>query len=185
LVVTSSGDGTVRVWKNGLAIRIMQPPLDLKAVTSLQQGEKYSVVIDPTKLMAECPAIHSLFVIPGQDSRILIVPRSSTAFLVNLEGTVLQAFSTETKEAIFYAATVTASVVYLASSTNDCLIFSLQTGKLLHTIHNFSLDSTSKTNNDQRIAEISALIHHPFKPSTLAAYSNDKTQKKGLLTVWK
>jgi hypothetical protein len=55
----------------------------------------------------------------------------------------------------------------------------------LQSIHDFAIDSTSKTNNDSRVAEISALIHHPFKSSTVAAYSNDKTQKKGVLTIWK
>jgi len=65
------------------------------------------------------------------------------------------------------------------------MVFSLRTGKLLQTISQFGPDSTSKTNNDRRVAEISALVHHPFKPSVLAAYSNDKTQKKGVLTIWK
>lgn len=183
-VITSSADGTVRVWNKGLAIRILQPPSDFKSVTALEREKISTIVVDPTQVMAECPAIHSLLMIPGEESRMLMVPRSSTAFLINLEGAVLQVFNTESSESIFLAASVTVSVVYLASSTGDCLVFSLQTGKLLQTIHNFSLDSTSKT-NEHRTAEISALIHHPFKPSILAAYSNDKTQKKGVLTVWK
>jgi WD40 repeat protein len=183
-VVTSSADGTVRVWNKGLAIRIIQPPSDLKSVTALQRGKMFSMVVDPTQVMAECPAIHSLLVVPGEESRMLMIPRASTAFLVNLEGTVLQVYNAESSESVFLAASLTVSVVYFASSTGDCLVFSLQTGKLLQTIHNFALDSTSKT-NEHRTAEISALIHHPFKPSILAAYSNDKTQKKGVLTVWK
>ncbi|MGK3745294.1 MAG: WD40 repeat protein [Bacillariaceae sp.] len=183
-VVTSSADGTVRVWNKGLAIRIIQPPSDLKSVTAPQRGKMFSMVVDPTQVLAECPAIHSLLVVPGEESRMLMIPRASTAFLVNLEGTVLQVYNAESSESVFLAASLTVSVVYLASSTGDCLVFSLQTGKLLQTIHNFALDSTSKT-NEHRTAEISALIHHPFKPSILAAYSNDKTQKKGVLTVWK
>ncbi|OEU10153.1 WD40 repeat-like protein [Fragilariopsis cylindrus CCMP1102] len=162
-VVTSSADGTVRVWN---------------------KGKMFSMVVDPTQVMAECPAIHSLLVVPGEESRMLMIPRAFTAFLVNLEGTVLQVYNAESSESVFLAASLTVSVVYLASSTGDCLVFSLQTGKLLQTIHNFALDSTSKT-NEHRTAEISALIHHPYKPSILAAYSNDKTQKKGVLTVWK
>jgi len=183
-VITSSADGTVRVWNKGLTIRILQPPSDLKSVTALEREKHFTIVVDPTQVMAECPAIHSLLIIPGEESRILMVPRSSTAFLLNLEGALLQVFNTESSEFIFLAASVTVSVVYLVSSTGDCLVFSLQTGKLLQTIHNFALDSTSKT-NEHRTAEISALIHHPFKPSILAAFSNDKTQKKGVLTVWK
>lgn len=153
-------------------------------MAALEREKRFTIVVDPTQVMAECPAIHSLLMIPGEESRMLMVPRSATAFLINLEGTVLQVFNTESSESIFLAASVTVSVVYLVSSTGDCLVFSLQTGKLLQTIHNFALASTSKT-NEHRTAEISALIHHPFKPSILAAYSNDKTQKKGVLTVWK
>jgi len=141
--------------------------------------------IDPTQVMTECPSIHSILLVPGEESRILLVPRSSMAFLVNLEGSVLQLYNSGNPEVIFLAATITASVVFLASSTGECLVFSLRTGKLLQTIHDFALDSTSKINNSNRVAEISDMTHHPFKPSVLAAYSNDKTQKKGVLTVWK
>eukprot|EP00536_Pseudo-nitzschia_multiseries_P017412 jgi/Psemu1/314469/fgenesh1_kg.1539_\ len=182
-VVTSSADGTVRIWKKGLVVRILQPPPDYDS--RLLFGKAFSLVVDPTLLRTECPAIHTTLQVPGEERRMLVVPRSSTAFLVNLEGTVLQLFRSESKEAEFLAATITASTVYLASSTGHCLVFSLRTGKLLQSIHDFAPDSTSKTTNDRRVAEISALIHHPFKPSVLAAYSNDKTQKKGQLTIWK
>ncbi len=183
-VVTSSADGTVRVWKKGLMIRILQPPSNYQKSFQLNE-QPVSLVVDPTVVRTECPAIHSILQVPGEESRMVMVPRSSTAFLTNLEGMVLQVYQSESPEAVFLAASITTSVVYLASSTGNCLVFSLRTGKLLQSIHDFALDSTSKTSNDRRVAEISALIHHPFKPSTLAAYSNDKTQKKGVLTIWK
>ena len=183
-IVTSSADGTVRVWKKGLMIRILQPPPDYLKSIQLK-GKSLSLVVDQTSVRTECPAIHSIAQIPGEDSRMLIVPRSSTAFLVNLQGTVLQVYNSESSEAVFLAGSITSKLVYLASSTGHCLVFSLRTGKFLQSIRDFALDSTSKTNNERRAAEISALIHHPFKPSTLAAFSNDKTQKKGVLTVWK
>ncbi len=183
-VVTSSADGTVRVWKKGLMVRILQPPTNYGNSVGLH-GQSVSLVVDPTTVRTECPAIHSMLQVPGEENRFLFVPRSSTAFLTNLEGMVLQTYNSESPEAFFLAASITASVVYLASSTGNCLVFSLRTGKLLQSIHDFALDSTSKTSNDRRVAEISTLIHHPYKPSTLAAYSNDKTQKKGVLTIWK
>ena len=183
-VVTSSADGTVRVWKKGLIVRILQPPPDYLKAFQLK-GQSFSLVVDPTTVRTECPAIHSILQIPGEESRMLVVPRSSAAFLTNLEGTVLQVYNSESPEAVFLAASITTSVVYLASSTGNCLIFSLRTGKLLQSIHEFAIDSTAKTSNESRVAEISGLIHHPFKSSTLAAFSNDKTQKKGVLTVWK
>jgi len=183
-VVTSSADGTVRIWKKGLAIRILQPPSDY--TKSIQQKDKpFSLSVDPTLVRTECPAIHTTLQVPGEESRMLVVPRSSTAYLVDLEGTVLQLFHSESQDAVFLAAAITTSTVYLASSTGHCMVFSLRTGKFLQSIHDFAVDSTAKTTNDRRVAEISALIHHPFKPSVLAAYSNDKTQKKGQLTIWK
>ena len=183
-VLTASADGTVRVWKNGLMTRILQPPWE--SLNSSQfKGKIMSLIVDPTVVRTECPAIHTIMQIPGEESRFLMVPRSSTAFLTNLEGRVLQVYNSENLEAFFQAASITNSLVYLASSTGNCLVFSLRSGKLLQSIHNFALDSTSRTNNDRRVAEISALVRHPFKSSTLAAYSNDKTQKKGVLTIWK
>ena len=183
-VVTSSADGTVRIWKKGLMIRILQPPSDYQKSFQLQ-GESFSLVVDPTIVRSECPVIHSVVLVPGEESRMLVVPRSSTAFLVNLEGTVLQVYNSDGPEAVFLAASITTSAVYLLSTTGNCLVFSLRTGKLVQTIYDFAKDSTAKTSNDRRVAEISSLIHHPFKPSTLAAFSNDKTQKKGVLTIWK
>jgi WD40 repeat-containing protein SMU1 len=186
-VVTSSADGTMRVWKKGLQIRILQPPCDLNTTTNLLKSKKsFSLRVDPTQVFTECPAIHTLLPIPGEESQMIIVPRSSTAFLINLEGDVLQVFQAETPEVKFLSATVTASVVYFATSKGNCLCFSIRNGKLLETIRDFTvLDSTSKTNSDHRVAEVSSMIHHPFKPSLLAAFSNNKTQKKGVLTVWR
>lgn len=181
-VVTSSADGTVRLWQKGLTIRILQPTPNLQSST---EGKHYSIVVDPTMLLSECPAIHTVVPIPGEESRMLVVPRYSVAYLVNVDGNVLQIYEADTLDTIFVAATVTSTVAYLATVNGDCLVFSLSNGKLLQTIREFALDSTSKTNTDHRLAEISSLIHHPFKPSILAAFSNDKTQKKGVLTVWK
>jgi WD40 repeat protein len=181
-VVTSSADGTVRLWQKGLSIRILQPTPYLRPPT----GEKpYSIVVDPIQIQYECPAVHTVSPIPGEESRMLVVSRSSVAYLVNVEGNVLQEYKGETDDSIFVAATVTPTLAYIATAKGDCLVFSVSTGKLIHTIREFALDSTSKTNTDHRLAEIASLTHHPSKPSILAAFSNDKTQKKGVLTVWK
>ncbi|KAL3912198.1 MAG: hypothetical protein SGILL_006978, partial [Bacillariaceae sp.] len=180
-VVTASADGTVRLWQKGSAIRVLQPPRDLSLV-----NRNFSLTVDPTALMSESPGIHTAAPVPGDESRILVVPRSSEAFLVDLEGSVLQCFRTGFPETVFVSATVTANVAYLVTAPKgDCLVFSLRNGKLLKTITNFSTSSVTKTNTEHRIAEISSIVHHPFKPSILASFSNDKTQKKGILAVWK
>ncbi|KAG7370744.1 WD40 repeat-containing protein [Nitzschia inconspicua] len=182
LVVTASADGTVRIWQHGMVKRILQPPRDLVA---MKDGKLQSILVDPTEVVAECSGIHTLIPIPGDESRMLIVPRSSIAFLVDIEGTVLQIYQADNPETEFLSGTVTSCVTYLVSSNGDCLVYSLRRGTLLKTIRDFALDSTAKTNTEQRRAEISSMIHHPFKRSLIAAFSNDKTQKKGVLTVWK
>lgn len=187
-VVTASADGTVRVWQNGIGIRILQPPRgsDLHpSAAKLPSGKKLSLTVDGTQIFSEGPGIHSMFPIPGEESRILVVPRSAVAFLVNLQGLVLQLYQADSLETQFLSATVTSTVAYLVTSKGDCLVFSIRSGKLVKTIREFALDSTSKTNTEHRVAEISSVVHHPFKSSILAAFSNDKTQKKGVLTIWK
>jgi hypothetical protein len=181
-VVTASADGTVRIWQHGMVKRILQPPKD---AASMKPGQLQSLIVEPTYILSDCPGINTLIPIPGDESRMLIVPRSSVAFLVDLQGTVLQVYPADNPETEFLSGTVTSYVTYLVSSKGDCLVYSLRSGRLLKTIREFSIDSTTKISSGQRIAEISAVIHHPFKPSVLAAFSNDKTQKKGVLTVWK
>lgn len=181
-VVTSSADGTVRLWQKGLAIRILQPTPDLRPPTG---DTPYSIVVDAVQIQHGCPAVHTVSPIPGEESRMLVVSRSAVAYLVNIEGKVLQEYKADTADSIFVAATVTSKLAYLATAKGDCLVFSIAKGKLLHTIREFALDSTSKTSTDHRMAEIVSLIHHPSKPTVLAAFSNDKTQKKGVLAVWK
>jgi WD40 repeat-containing protein SMU1 len=183
-VVTASADGTVRLWQKGITVRILQPPRDIKTI-NLKSEKAFSLTVDHTAITSECPGIHTVAPVPGDESRILIVARSPEAFLVSLEGMVLQLYQTDVPETVFLAATVTANVVYLVTSKGDCLIFSLRNGKLVKTVREFALDSTTKTNSEQRTAEISTIIHHPTKPSIIATFSNDKTQKKGILAVWK
>ena len=98
------------------------------------------------------------------------------------------------------AACISTSWVYLVSQKGDCLVFRIQKGTLEQTIHEFAMQSTSKSTSSSSATdddggggggdgvrpsvEVTQLIHHPFR-STIAAWSNDKTQKRGVLTVWK
>jgi WD40 repeat-containing protein SMU1 len=175
-VVTSSADGTVRLWQQGQCRRIFQPPPqhDSSSATT-------SLLVDPTGIRTESPAIHTAIPIPNSNN-LLVVPRSSTAYLVDFEGTVVQRYQAETPDHLFCAACVSHSWVYLCTVTH-CLVYSLAKGTLHKTIRDFGTDSTAKTTG-VNAAELTHVLHHPFKP-LLAAFSNDKTQKKGVLTVWK
>lgn len=181
-ILTGSADGTVRLWQKGQCLRILQPKPKLK-----------SFLTDTTTLLTENPAIHTVLAIPNEN-KILLVPRSSSAFLVDLEGKVLQSYSCGHDD-VFLAACISASWVYMVTQKGNCLVFRIHKGTLEQTIHEFSVQSTSKTSTTTTTSsttttthntpvEVTTLIHHPFR-STIAAFSNDKTQKKGILSVWK
>jgi WD40 repeat-containing protein SMU1 len=175
-IVTGSADGTVRLWQKGVCIRILQANSSTK-----------SFVVDATSLFTENPAIHTVLSIPNQN-QLLMVPRASTAYLVNLEGRVLQRYECGNDD-VFLAACISRSWVYLATQNGDCLVFRIHKGTLESTIREFSMRSTSKattgaSSNSGSTIEVTQLLHHPFK-SIIAGFSNDKTQKRGVLTVWK
>ena len=170
LIVTSAADGTVRVWQQGQSLRIFQP-----------NSNPESLVVDPTRLLPESPAIHT--VLCTIHNELVVVPRSSKAYLTNLNGNVLQIFQADSKDTVFSAAAICPSWVYLTTQDGHCLVFSYK-GVLQQTIRNFGPDSTSKTTSGEGSVEVTSLLHHPFQP-IIAAFSNDKTQKRGVLTVWK
>lgn len=174
-VVSGSADGTVRLWQKGVCIRILQ-----------SNSHSKSFVADATALLTETPAVHTVLPIVNQN-QLLMVPRASTAYLVNLEGRVIQRYESGSDD-VFLAACISTSWVYLVTQKGDCLVFRIQKGTLETTIREFSVRSTSKTNSSSGGAissvEVTQLLHHPFK-SIIAGFSNDKTQKRGILTVWK
>eukprot|EP00934_Nitzschia_sp_Nitz4_P008838 Nitzschia sp. Nitz4//scaffold99_size76975//28182//29987//NITZ4_005573-RA/size76975-processed-gene-0.48-mRNA-1//1//CDS//3329560841//8828//frame0 len=171
-VVTSSADGTVRLWQHGQSLQIWQPSLNTP-----------SLVVDPTGVLPESPAIHTVLTIPSKN-QVVVVPRSSTAYIVSMNGSVVHTLSTNKPDVTFVAAAVCHNGIYLATTSNDCWVFGLD-GRWIHTIAEFGSDSTSKTTgSSSKYAEVSQMIHHPTQP-VLVAFSNDKTQKKGILAVWK
>lgn len=179
-ILTSSADGTVRLWKHGQCEMIWQPQNN--------PSDGASLVVDPTGLLTESPVIVSACVVPSHPSQVLVVPRSTTAYLVNVDdGTILERYSMKPsqEDVVYCAATVTADWVYLCTTGNECLVFRLHNGgRLEQSIRDFAKDSTSPASSSATVPEISQLIPHPHKP-ILAAFSNDKTQKKGVLAVWK
>lgn len=184
LVVTGSADGSVRIWQQGNCMRIFQPQRSPSAK---------SLMVDATQLQTDEPAIHTILTVPNRDQQggkqnlMLVVPRSSTAYLVTLEGRVVQTYSGASEKDVFLAACISHSFVYLATQKGECLVFRLFKGTLEKTIYEFALQSTAKSadGGDSKVAvEITQLLHHPFR-SILGAFSNDKTQKKGILAVWK
>ena len=81
--------------------------------------------------------------------------------------------------------------LYVVTERGSCHVFHVSTGKLERSISDFGLESTSSTKQKSGatetlsgIAEITGMIHHPHK-GIVAAFSNDKKQKRGIVTLWK
>ena len=121
---------------------------------------------------------------------MIIVPRGHCAFLVDFQGTVLRTFQDTVSvggSRLFVAATVSPSNHWLYAVTEEgvCCVFDIATGKLEKSLRSFAAETTSKAKDGSKfIPEISEIVHHP-KKGILAAFSNNKGQKKGQLVLWK
>ncbi|CAB9499007.1 repeat-containing protein SMU1 [Seminavis robusta] len=184
-VVTSSADGTVRIWsaKTLQVIRALRP-VSLGDVLS---AVKTSVTVNQQSDLTSggSPAIHSVLYLHTPADTMIIVPRGKRAFLVNFQGTVLRTFDDDTGK-VFVAATVSPSNHWLYCVTEEgiCCVFDIASGKLEKSIRSFGEETTSKSKDGGVRAEITQLVHHPQK-GILAAFSNNKGQKKGQLVLWK
>jgi WD40 repeat-containing protein SMU1 len=172
-VATSSGDGTVRIWNQstGEVLNILQP----RDHFAVGQSMVVNTFTDGTDAMP----VNT--VISLQTTKLLIVPRSTVAFVVNLEGTVEQRFVTPS---VMVAAAVSLSrhTLCAVQENSECAVFHVKTGELVSSIRDFGTQG-SRTKDSQG-AEISAMLYHPYK-HILGAFSNDKRQSKGKLVLWK
>jgi WD40 repeat-containing protein SMU1 len=177
LVVTGSGDGTVRLWngKTSEVIRALRPSSDSS-----------SIVVDPLQQAAtDSPAVAVVLPLHTPPNTMILVPRCTEACLVNYQGIVLRRFVQDNTKEVFVAATVSSSnrALYAVREDGVCCVFDVSTGELTQTIRDFGSESTRRTKED-RPAEISAILYHPNK-NIIASFSNDKGQKKGQLVLWK
>jgi WD40 repeat-containing protein SMU1 len=189
-VVTSSADGTVRLWnaKTSEALRVFRP-VSLGDSMSVKGS---SLVVDHrsdlTSGAGGSPAVHTVLHLHTPADSMIVVPRGLRAFLVDYHGTVWRTFEDNGSAGkLFVAATVSPSNHWLYCVNEDgvCCIFDIVTGKLEKSIRNFGEETTAKSKDGgAQCAEITAIVHHPHK-GILAAFSNDKVQKKGQLVLWK
>lgn len=178
IIVTGSGDGTVRIWngRTSEVIRVLRPS---SVATS-------AIVVDTQQMLSDCPAIVTVVPLHTPPNSMIIVPRTTEACLVNYHGYVLKRFRLDKrKDASFLAATVSSTnrTLFVVSDDGVCSIFDVASGDLRKTIDDFGYESSRSSDKDKPV-EISAVIAHPHK-NILAAFSNDKNQKKGRLVLWK
>jgi WD40 repeat-containing protein SMU1 len=187
LVVTSSGDGTVRLWnaKSSETIRVLRP----QSLGKLLSVVGSSIVVDHMTSVGDerSPVVHTVVPLHTPINTMIVVPRGMRAFLVNYQGVVLQTFSADIAQGkVFVAAAVSPCnrSLYAVQDDGVCWAFDLTTGEMLQTIRDFGAESTSHAKGSLQVAEISSLIHHPHK-HIFGAFSNDKGQKRGKLVLWK
>jgi WD40 repeat-containing protein SMU1 len=222
LVVTGSLDGTIRIWHGTTAeaLRVLQPSSSASLVVRSSGLQELKINTNP--------AIVAVLQLPSygtgqrQQQRMIVVPRSTEAIMIDFMGTVMQRYSTagsgivatsnststakemaasittQNDEDLFVAACTSPSQkwLYVVTEQGLCHVFEVNTGQWERTIREFALESTSRrksksdledTSSQGRkfgLPEITGLIHHPHK-GIVAAFSNDKTQKRGLVTLWK
>jgi WD40 repeat-containing protein SMU1 len=190
-VVTSSADATVRIWdaKTSEVLRVLRPVSLGETLTPIGASIVVDHRSDLTSGAGGCPAIHTVLQLHTPADAMIIVPRGLRAFLVNFQGSVIRTFQDNVSIGgkVFVAATVSPSNHWLYCITEDgiCCVFDILTGKIEKSLRNFGEETTSKSKDGSKSsAEISGLVHHPHK-GVLAAFSNDKGQKKGQLVLWK
>jgi WD40 repeat-containing protein SMU1 len=184
-VISGAADGTVRIWdgKSAEIIHVLRPVSlgnDISAAGS-------SILKDcqaDSSSEGGSPNVHSVLPLHTPNMSMIIVPRGSRAFLSDYRGRIVRTFDVDSSGKVFVVASVSPSNrwLYAATDSGTCCIFDVQTGSLEKTIRDFASSGTSPSSSAD--AELSGLVHHPLK-GIVAAFSNDKTQKRGLVTLWK
>ena len=187
-VVTASADGTARIWDHRSAETLsVLRPVSVGKHKSLTPVGASIVCTDTSSVAAGCPNLHTVLALHQPSGAMILVPRGSRAFLVSKSGTVLQTYDVEGKSTGVELVTATVSPsnqwLYVATSDGDLCVYDVSEGTLVGTIQDFAADST-KGGSKTSIPELSALFQHPHK-GIIGTFSNDKGQRKGLLTIWK
>ncbi|BBH05222.1 transducin family protein / WD-40 repeat family protein [Prunus dulcis] len=140
-VITASSDGTVKVW-------------DLKTTDCLQTFKP------PPPLKGTDAAVNSVHLYPKNTDHIIVCNRTSSIYVMTLQGQVVKSFSSGKKEGgDFLAACVSPKGEWIYCVGED----SNQSGKLEHL-----MKVHEKT--------VIGLTHHPHR-NLLATYSEDCTMK--------
>jgi WD40 repeat-containing protein SMU1 len=171
----------------------------------------HSVLIVPRHVRAYlCDArgtVLRCFDVPVDSSKTIVTAPGTTA-------TAMARTKTSPPPAVFVAATVSSCNRWLYAVTEDgaCHIFDVTTGELERSLLHFGACSTTSSSSSSSSAkgvddatdhgttttaatasttiaakappELSSIIYHPHS-DLIAAFSNDKNQRKGKLVVWR
>ncbi|KAL7543243.1 hypothetical protein ACHAXR_012597 [Thalassiosira sp. AJA248-18] len=176
-VVTASADGSVRVWDGRTAepVREITPPIPTSA----------NAVIDDKDSIVGSKSIHTVVHLHSPSNTMIVIPRADRAYLMSYSGAVLRVFTRDDVQGTeFLAAAVSTSNQWLFVAADDgkCVVFDVNTGKVEKIIRSFAEECSS--GRGEKVCEMSGLVCHPSR-GFVGGYSNDKGQKRGILTLWK
>ena len=176
-VVTASADGSVRLWNGRTAepVREITPPIPTSANATIH--DKDSIV--------SSKSIHTVAHLHSPANTMIVVPRADRAYLMSYSGAVLRTYARDDVQGSeFLAAAVSPSNQWLFVAANDgnCVVFDVNTGSVEKIMRSFAEECSS--GRGDKACEISGLVCHPTR-GFMGGYSNDKGQKRGVLTLWK
>ena len=167
-IVTASADGSFRVWDRvttEMKHKLYPNALESNFVSNYSEAEHHSILY--------MQPLHS------PKDTFIIVPRGSTAYLVNETGKVLQRYDLPSTKNEIIAAIVSPSNQYLFCVTDEqaCVCFDVVRSRLLSLLQ-------LETNNKK--ADEIILAHHPHKNmlATCNTEYNEKGKKRGIIRFW-
>ena len=176
-VVTGSADGTVIVWnaKTAEPLREITPPIPTSS----------TAVVHDTQSIVGSKSIHTVLHLHSPPQTMIVVPRSDRAYLMSYSGNnILRVYTRDDVQGTdFLAASMSPSNqwLYIAADDGNCVVFDVQTGVVETIVKSFAEECSTRS---EKVSDITGIIHHPHR-GMIGGYSNDKSQKRGVLTLWK
>ncbi|XP_065841650.1 WD40 repeat-containing protein SMU1-like [Oscarella lobularis] len=162
-VVSASSDGTVKVWN----LKTTECQSTVKSEQMTADSASSSATTD-AKAGVDVP-IYSIHCLPKAVDRFVVCNRSSTVYVINMQGQVCKTFSSGKREGGDFIASIVSPKggwIYCVGEDAVLYCFSMASGALERTVTIHEKD-------------VIGLTHHPHQ-NIIATYAED-----GLVKIWK